>query len=229
MESAEAIYHVPLLLRGLCYLGGAAVYMASFYWFLRTAVRHDDALSLRQRICAWLARLLAALSLASLGLMIYSGQAQAQPMRAAPEVSILLLLLALFLLVERRRFLGRGHILRTRLPMEILKIASVSAACAAGLVVAAMVLKLFTIILGGVGAPAWAAVMATAVAAIIPLAMIFSRAQHKDRSDSIRAYHLLWPLLLICLLLMLPDLAGQAANSKKLHDYLYTPPRLQKV
>ncbi len=111
IESSEALYHVPFLLRWLCYLAGMALYSSTLYWLVRVTRDPHYNLSLRATSGAWLCRIIAACAVASLGRMAFTGELLRAPQKGAAEVAILLLLTALFLMTAKKRFLNQIHVL----------------------------------------------------------------------------------------------------------------------
>ncbi len=224
MDAPEIIYHVPVLLRGLCYLGGMALYLSTLYWLARMARHGDYNVSLRVTAFTWFCRIVAACAFISLVRMSLPGELLARPARAAPEAAILLLLTALFLMTARKRFVRQIHVLNTRLPLEIIKLAGVTAFSLAGLLAAVCIWRVAVYVLP----PDWA-FFATGLLMLVPLVLLFLKAQRAEMTESLRFYHLLWPVLIACLFFMAPDLIELIANSPKFIEFLHGQPRLQKV
>ncbi len=224
MDAPEIIYHAPVLLRGLCYLSGMALYSSTLYWLWRVSRNDDYGLSLRATSCAWLCRIIAACAIVSLLHMGFTGELAARPLRAAPEVSILLLLTALFLMTVKKRFVRQLSVLNNRLPLEIIKIASVTVFSLAGLFVAVSLWRVMLYAL-----PAEWAFVATGLLMIMPLVLLFAQAQRAEMTESLRFYHLLLPVLAACAFFMLPDAIEHAANSPKVMEFFNGAPRLQKA
>jgi hypothetical protein len=229
IESLTTSSDIPLLLRGLCTLGGMSLYLATLAWLSRLAFGLGNILTLRQMSIIWLARVLAACTLASLSMMIYTGQVFADPVMAAPEIAILLLLAALYLLIEKRRFLKRRHIVTRRLPGEIISITGVTAACFAALFVVAGFLQLAMRVNSYVHGPDWAPVLAAGLLSLVPLAALTITARERDVTERLKFHQLLVPVLLACLLIMVPDIVAYLRSSPKVKELLHTHGQLQKA
>lgn len=229
IETLNANAEIPLLLRGLCTLGGMSIYLAVLLWTVRQTFGIDGAMTLRQMVAVWFVRVLAACTLASLSIMIYSGKAAAQPHIAAPEIAILILLFALYLLIEKRRFLKRRHIIFQRLPQEIVKITGVTALSFAGLFVllgfSLLAIKINVV----VSAPEWVPMFLVGVLAIIPLIGLCIMAKERGAVDGPQFQQLLPYLLLACFLIMVPDIVVELKKSPEVHEMMHARPRLQRA
>lgn len=226
IESPEALYHVPFLLRWLCYLAGMALYSSTLYWLVRVTRDPHYNLSLRATSGAWLCRIIAACAVASLGRMAFTGELLRAPQKGAAEVAILLLLTALFLMTAKKRFLNQIHVLNKRLPLETIKVVLVSVVCLGGLM---LLFSLWHFIFYFVTQPVWVPTFVLGALMIVPLALIFPHAQRAEMTESLRFYHLLLPILLACALFMLPDLIDYLGNSEKFMEFLQGGARLQKA
>jgi hypothetical protein len=197
-EIINGLKDMPLLLTGLYFLGGMSLYLSAVYWLGRFAFGDGHPLSQRQVSMTWMARVFAACAIFSLGFMAYRGILLHQPLRALPEISVLLILSAFYMLAEKRRFLKRRQILKNRLPGELVKIAGVTLVSLGMLMVAAGLIHLLSPL------PQAVSVLAAGALFVTPAAALYWRAKERDAGEDLRIRHLLFPVLLVCMLLALP-------------------------
>lgn len=229
MDSADTLYHAPVLLRMLCDLAGMSFYLATMFWLGRLAYGYGNALTLRQICTVWFLRVLAACVIVSVAAMIYSGRMVERPSRALPEMAFILLLLAAYLLAVKRDAYGMAHILRSHLPLEMARVAGVGLCCILGLVVAGLLWRVFFAANLFFHGPEWVAPFAAGAIFLGPVIPLFQRARSRSGGAGLKFYPILWPLMLCCFFILLPDLTEHLANSPKVAEFLSSRGRLQRA
>lgn len=228
MDVADAGFHVPFILRSICYLSAMSLLAAAIFWLAQHACGRPGALTLRQITFLWLARIIAACSILSLADMALSGRLASHAVHALPETAILFLLLALFLLQNLAATPRRAEILIRLLPLEIGKVFAVGGICIAALLfflAALQGLQAASIVQAG---PPWLPVFALGGFLMLALAALFWAAEARS-PVRLKFRPLLWPAIFACLLVMLPDALEELGNSPKIDQFLHAAPRLQKA
>ncbi len=229
MEPIDTLYHAPLLFRTLSYLAGMSFYLATVTWLWRLAFGYGNMFTLRQTCVVWFLRVLAACVIVSIAAMIYSGRMVERPSRALPEMAFVLLLLAAYLLAEKRHAYGLAHILKNRLPLEMVRIAVVSLCCVLGLAAAVALWRAFFAANFLFHGPEWVPAFAAGLMFLGPVLPLFERARLRSGAAGLKFYPILWPLMLCCFFIMLPDFTEHLANSPKVAEFLSSRGRLQRA
>lgn len=228
MDATETVYTVPHLFRILCYMGGMSMFMATVFWLWRRAYGRVNAYeSLRRINLVWFVRIIAALALFSVAFTVLSGKFAMGPAYFLPELSLLVLIFALYIVSTRRRPLEWREIFIRRLPAEILKITGVVALT---LLAWAVSLGLGWGMLRGVemaGGPLWVPAMTVIALWLVLLVGLYKKAPQEE--GGIRLGHVFLALVPVCLVIMLPDFIEHLAENPKIDELINAPPRPQKA
>lgn len=217
---SEAVFHAPLILRGLCYFAGMAVFLCEILWLVRMASGRGHDLSLRANVSLWLIRVLGGAVLASLLFMLMHWDDLPSKAIMLPELSILCLIAAFYLLMFRKS----GRPTPRRILQELAKTLGVLLFCLMGWALSfVMGWLLFQAL-----PPASAIFILGLIWNAVPV-LLFLRAKRAGHTADLQFSDMLLPILLAYMLLMLPDATEHIANSQKMHKMMHPSPPLVRA
>lgn len=212
-----AAFTAPIILHVLCYFGGMAVFLSTIFWLARKAYGYPVIYSLREIVGIWFLRMLTGCALFSLGYMVLIG---AQEAYILPELSILFLVFALYLLSVKERPMNWRRVFMADLPREVLKIIYVFLFCVMAWVISLVFGWLVFNGINFLGGPLWLPIFMIGVVWNVPPLLLYLRASASSRLDGLKFHQILWPILLAYILLMFPEITEHVANNPKVHEIL---------